>query len=123
MAIKTKDGKREFTNASQARKYDRRTQPSTGARQSNSEGVQDMHDEGMDQGAPEETQDFMDNPDGEQMAQEHGPAQKVTIQHDPSSGVHHVMVDHPDGHTHQTQHGTAAEAHDFAKACAGGGGM
>lgn len=62
--------------------------------------------------------------DGTAMAQEHGPAVETVVNHE--GGAHSVHATHPDGHTHESQHGSAEEAHKFAADCAGagsGGGM
>jgi len=117
MAHKTADGKRQFTNKSQARNYDRKN-VSTGAKEAPApEG--DLQDEASDGVYGHESDDMGGGQDGAALAQEHGPAHKVTIQHDEATGMHHVMVDHPDGHAHQTQHGDAASAHQFGMDCAG----
>ena len=70
-------------------------------------------------GAPELLEDNMENPDGAEMHDEHGPAHKVVIQHDEASGMHMVQTDHPDGHSSMTQHGSAEAAHKYGKDCAG----
>ena len=59
--------------------------------------------------------------DGAAMAQQHGPAVQIDIQHNHEAGQHTVHAMHPDGHSHESQHGSAAEAHQFAGDCAGGG--
>lgn len=59
--------------------------------------------------------------DGSQVAQEHGPAVEVNIQHDHANGQHHVHSAHQDGHQHTSTHGSAGEAHDHAKKLAGDG--
>ena len=128
MAHKTKDGKKSFTNQSQARQYDKKQQPvSKGSKEvapPETDGMDDMHDpDENNMGAPEMTQDSMDSPDGAAMAQEHGPAHKVVVQHDEGSNTHMVQADHPDGHAHMTQHGSKEAAHKFAGDCAGCGGM
>jgi hypothetical protein len=60
--------------------------------------------------------------DGAALAAEHGPAEELNIQHDHENGVHKVHARHPDGHEHDTEHGSAGEAHKFAADCAGVGG-
>lgn len=57
--------------------------------------------------------------DGAAMAQQHGPAVQIDIQHNHEQGQHSVHVSHPDGHSHESQHGSAAEAHKYAGDCAG----
>ncbi len=60
----------------------------------------------------------MGEQDGSQVAQEHGPAQHVDVEHGDS--MHHVHSMHPDGHEHHSDHGSADEAHEHAKKLAGG---
>jgi hypothetical protein len=78
-------------------------------------------DAGMDDGG--------DPQDGKAMAEQHGPAIEVSVHHDHEGGSHKVHAVHPDGHEHDTEHGSADEAHQFASDCAGcgeggdGGGM
>ncbi len=62
-----------------------------------------------------------DNQDGAAMAAEHGPATSIEIQHDHEGGVHTVHAEHPDGHVHDSEHGSAGEAHQYAADCAGVG--
>ena len=57
--------------------------------------------------------------DGSQVAQEHGPASEVHVMH--GEGQHHVQSMHPDGHQHESDHGSVEEAHDHAKKLAGAG--
>lgn len=57
--------------------------------------------------------------DGSQVAQEHGPAVEINMMHDHEGGMHHVRSAHPDGHMHESQHGSAGEAHEHAKKLAG----
>lgn len=59
--------------------------------------------------------------DGAQVAQEHGPAHEVHMMHDHEGGQHHVMSMHPDGHQHESHHGSVEEAHEHAKKLAAGG--
>lgn len=49
---------------------------------------------------------------------QHGPAQEINIHHDHEAGKHKVTSSH-DGHTHESEHGTAEEAHEHAKVAAG----
>ena len=59
--------------------------------------------------------------DGSQVAQEHGPVVEVNVMHNHEAGEHHVHSKHPDGHEHQSLHGSAGEAHDAGKKLAGEG--
>lgn len=62
-----------------------------------------------------------DDSDGAAMAQQHGPAVQIDIQHNHEAGQHSVHAMHQDGHEHESQHGSVDEAHKFAADCAGGG--
>ena len=55
------------------------------------------------------------------IAQQHGPAQEVHVMHDHEGAQHHVMSMHPDGHRHESVHGSVDEAHEHGKKLAGGG--
>lgn len=57
--------------------------------------------------------------DPAQVAAEHGPAQEVHVMH--AEGAHHVTSEHPDGHHHESDHGSVEEAHEHAKKLAGAG--
>lgn len=59
--------------------------------------------------------------DPAQVAQEHGPAVEINIQHHHEAGQHHVHSVHPDGHEHHSEHGSAQEAHAHAAQLAGEG--
>lgn len=59
--------------------------------------------------------------DGKAMAEQHGPAVQIDIQHDHEQGQHHVAVTHKNGTQHEKDFGSAAEAHGYAADCAGGG--
>ena len=63
--------------------------------------------------------------DGAQLAEMHGPAVEVNIQHEHEMGAHHVTSHHPDGHMHESDHESAPAAHEHAKKLAGAaeGGM
>jgi hypothetical protein len=73
------------------------------------------------EGEPEYGAEPTEGSDGAALAQEHGPAAQIDIAHDHAAGTHTVHVMHPDGHSHESQHGSAGEAHKFAADCAGGG--
>lgn len=57
--------------------------------------------------------------DGGAVAQEHGPAVEVKVTHEHEIGSHHVRSSHPDGHMHESYHGSAEEAHEHGKKLAG----
>lgn len=42
----------------------------------------------------------------------HGPATTMQYSHDHDGGKHTLSVTHPDGHTHQSVHSSAAEAYE-----------
>ena len=50
--------------------------------------------------------------------QQHGPADKIEIQHDHAGGQHSV-TSHHGGKKHHSKHGSAEEAHAHAKQAAG----
>jgi len=60
--------------------------------------------------------------DGAEIAQQHGPAHEVHLQHNHEGGQHHVHSLHPDGHEHHSDHASAEEAHEHAKKLASSGG-
>ena len=68
----------------------------------------------MQQGGEE-----MGEQDGAAVAQAHGPAQTVNIEHEHEMGVHHVHSMHQDGHEHHSDHASAEEAHEHGKKLAG----
>jgi hypothetical protein len=63
----------------------------------------------------------MGGEDGSQVAEEHGPATEVHVMHNHEAGEHHVMSMHPDGHQHESMHGSVEEAHEHSKKLAGAG--
>jgi len=50
----------------------------------------------------------------EEVVAEHGPAHTVAVHHDHENGKHKVISHHKDGHMHESEHATAAEAHEHA---------
>lgn len=60
----------------------------------------------------------MDN-DPQAVAEQHGPAQHVEIDHNEEAGEHTVRSEHPDGHHHESRHGSRKEAHEAAHDLAG----
>lgn len=57
--------------------------------------------------------------DGSAVAEQHGPAVQVSVEHEHEMGVHHVSSQHPDGHQHHSDHNSAEEAHEHGKKLAG----
>ena len=108
MAFPSKDGGKH-TNISSARAADARH----GAKSPAATAISHEEPNGEPDAAPQQ--------DGKAIAAEHGPAVEVHVQHDHEGGQHTVHAVHPDMHEHDSQHGSAAEAHRFAGDCAGGG--
>jgi len=106
-----KDGSRhtnrESMKRADARFGSKQTQPAQGG----DEGEGDDYNAGAEDQAQ----------DGSAMAAEHGPAVEINMQHDHEGGRHSVHAVHPDGHAHDSQHGSADEAHRFAAQVAGAG--
>ena len=73
-------------------------------------------------GAPAMGEGEAEPEDGAQIAEQHGPATEVHIQHEHEMGVHHVVSEHPDGHHHESDHESAEKAHEHGKKLAGAGG-
>jgi hypothetical protein len=53
-----------------------------------------------------------------QVVAQHGPADKIEMEHDHEGGMHSKMSHHG-GKMHHSEHGSAEEAHDAARAAAG----
>lgn len=104
MAFKSKDGS-EWTNASAARK-------------------QDMRGDSKPLGkvaAPvaDEPETDTESQEPSAVVAEHGPAHQVLITH--KEGSHKIKSKHKDGHTHESEHTSAEDAHMAAKQLAGVG--
>lgn len=99
MAYEAKDGKK-FGNRQKMQAYDERGKSEP---KQESEGGE---------GSDMSSQDI-----GEVVAQ-HGPADKVEIEHDHAAGKHHV-TSHHGGKKHHSEHGSAAEAHMHGARAAG----
>lgn len=108
MAFVAKDGSKHTNHSSMKQADARHAAKSPAAEAINAE-------------EPNGEPDAANEQDGKAMAQQHGPAVEVSIQHDHKGGQHHVHAVHPDMHEHDSVHGSAAEAHQFAGDCAGGG--
>jgi len=54
-----------------------------------------------------------------EVAKEHGRAKEVNIKHDHEAGKHSVSSKHEDGHQHNSEHGSAEEAHKAGAQLAG----
>lgn len=106
MAFKAKDGSLH-TNMSTMKNADMRF----GAKKPAMSQADGMGDD--DQGG--------DPQDGAAIEAEHGPAVEIQIHHDHDAGTHKVHAEHPDGHSHDTDHASADEAYKFAADVAGVG--
>jgi hypothetical protein len=109
MAFGSKDGKRQFSMPSRKMAYDR------------GHGEQQAKPQSAVLEAPGgEDQPMGDEQDGAQIAEQHGPASHIDMEHPPEEqGMHHVHSMHPDGHEHHSDHGSKEEAHEHAKKLAG----
>lgn len=96
MAFKAKDGK-NFGNRQKMQAYDER-EPKAEAKEPESEPADDQSIE--------------------EVVAQHGPADKVEIEHDHEGG-HHKVTSHHGGHKHHSAHGSAAEAHMHGAKAAG----
>ena len=115
MAHMASDGKK-FTNRPQMKQHERSIGQMSAKSEAGGAGTQQMdplQQPGQEQGSE----------DPSQVAAEHGPAQEVHMMHDHEGGQHHVMSMHPDGHQHESHHGSVEEAHEHAKKLAGAGAM
>jgi hypothetical protein len=100
MAFTAKDGSKH-TNHDSMRRADASFMAKQPAKQASPADDQDAAMEGAED-------------DPAQVAQEHGPAVEINIQHHHEAGQHHVHSVHPDGHEHHSEHGSAQEAHAHA---------
>jgi hypothetical protein len=114
----SKDGSKH-TNHDSMKRSDARF----GAKQPQKQGGQSagMMGGGEGDGSEDYNAGAEEQADGSQMAAEHGPATDISMQHDHEGGLHTVHAKHPDGHEHDSEHGSAGEAHQFAGDCAGCG--
>lgn len=114
MAFKSKDGKRNFGNRQQAQSYDNRSSSKdSGEKQPYKESMPAESDaDGGRENAGQE-QSPMDL--HEHMA-EHGPAEKVEIEHHEGK---HTKISHHSGAKHVSHHESAEEAHQHGMMAAG----
>jgi len=101
MAFKAKDGK-EFSMSSRMRAHNR--------------GIEEPEEKGDPLEPPEGMEG---EPDGDEVAAEHGPAHEVHHTHDHEGGMHHVHSVHPDGYEHHSDHGSVEEALEHHRKVAG----
>jgi hypothetical protein len=114
-----KDGSRHTNRDSMKHANARFASKQPAAKQSGGDGGGDS---GYNEGAEEQAMGGADGAqDGAAMAAEHGPATEIDMQHDHENGRHTVHAVHSDGHQHESEHGSAGEAHKFAADLAGGG--
>lgn len=100
MGYKATDG-RAFNSPSQGKNYDKHLESKKSAPKHENE-----------QGGGE-TENI------HEVVAQHGAAHKIEIKHDHAAGKHSVTSHHEGGHVHNSEHGTAEEAHDEAKGAAG----
>ncbi len=135
MAFKSKDGKREFSMASQKSIYDRvhKAEGMGGDYEKKSTILDAPSDDSAEEG---------ETPEASSVVSEHGMAHHVEIMHPKGEGggetgedahgldygkgdkeghpgspdeKHHVHSDHADGHHHHSMHDSAEEAHEYGK--------
>lgn len=108
MSFKSQDGKKTSMNRQIVRRYD---------------DVQaNRAKEGQDKvkvgGSKEAEGNDVSDQDIHEVVENHGPADKVEVEHDHAGG-HHKVVSHHGDVKHESDHATAEDAHDHAKVCAG----
>lgn len=111
MAFKSSDGK-QFTNRPPMMAHNRSLERMSHKSEAGGAGLMERSD-------PLKQPSDMEEQDGSQIAQEHGPAHEVHMTHDHEGGMHHVHSMHPDGHEHHSDHESAEMAHDHGKKLAG----
>lgn len=78
----------------------------------------EQHDEAQESRTDEKGESTGDEEvpeDVKSAAAEHGPASKIIVTHDKSTGRHSVASQHTDGHMHQSVHKDAKSAHASAR--------
>ena len=73
----------------------------------------------FESGEQEGAQEGAEPQEPTQIVAKHGRATSVNITHDHKNKKHHVTSTHERGHVHQSDHASAAEAHNHATALAG----
>ena len=71
-------------------------------------------------GEPEQKTEPMTNEDPKQVVAQDGPAETIHIAHDHAANKHHVISTHR-GKVHESEYGSAKEAHDAATQLSGSG--
>lgn len=97
---------KKFGSAFAGRSYDERHVGGESEPENKNPMEENKEEQGEKQGAAE-------------VVQAHGPATTVHIKHDHAANKHHVTSTHEDGHVHESDHGTAQEAHEEGGALAG----
>jgi hypothetical protein len=115
MAFQTKDGARKFGSAFRAKKYDEFHKASAETPVHEAKETPEF-EAGEQEGKVEDKvgQEPMHEAPHEVVAA-HGKANSVHIHHDHANGKHKVVSHHEDGHMHESEHGSAGEAHDHGK--------
>ena len=112
MAFPTKDGQRKFGSAFRAKKYDE-FHKAAPVESPEHEAKQSPEFEAGEQEGKKENEAGQEAP--HEVVAAHGKAHSVHIHHDHENGKHKVVSHHEDGHMHESEHGSAAEAHDHGK--------
>ena len=116
----TTDSSRKFGSAMRGRKFDSYhagAQPEESATPKE-HGGDKANLEGADKHEDSKRAEHVEAPAPHEVAQEHGPATDVHIEHDHAKGEHKVTSTHEDGHKHESVHSSAAEAYEVGGALA-----
>jgi len=114
------DSSRKFGSAMRGRKFDSyhaEAQPEESATPTE-HGGDKANLEGADKHVVNESSEQVSTPEPHAVAEEHGPATDVHIEHDHAKGEHKVTSTHEDGHKHESVHSSAAEAYEAGGALA-----
>jgi hypothetical protein len=113
VAYTSKSGNK-FTNAGMARKDDMRSASMASAAATEKQNMKANPSESREN----DPSDQHETEQPSEVVAAHGPATQVLIKHE--GGKHKVKSKHEDGHVHESEHNSAAEAHDAAKTLGGG---
>jgi hypothetical protein len=114
--FQTQDGQRKFGSAFRAKKYDEfHAEPAGHTEQTYNEHNQaDQSGKGKKQVSKSE-QPGTEHETPQEVVKTHGRAHSVHIHHDHENGKHKVVSHHEDGHMHESEHESVADAHDHGK--------
>lgn len=110
--FESKDKKRKFGSAYVAKRYDENHPEEHDEK---NETPMQEHEETPEQEKKEKEENTEEHP----VVKKHGKAHSIHIKHDHVAKKHHVMSQHEDGHTNESDHPTADEAHAEASKLAG----